>query len=202
MSEKEQIRNQLGELKDRELEDRLYRLRYGKNDNKNDDDDDDDEPKGPPKPPPRKEREAEIDPSFRYRTDPEKDLEKAFRELRYGKEFSDAYNEGDIEKRFNELRYGKAALDKDRVEDPIETIEHKFQQDLVTPREDIGQNLPNVPLFQPELIKKQPLTKLIDGDTIEITQRREVKEEKQLLTHYKIFFPILIILLMKTKKLS
>ena len=84
LSGKEQIRNQLGELKDRELADRLYRLRYGKNDN-DDDDNDDDEPKSPPKvppkAPPRKEPEAEIDPSFRRRTDPEKDLEKAFREL-------------------------------------------------------------------------------------------------------------------------
>ena len=202
LSEKEQIRNQLGELKDREIEDRLYKLRYGKNDNKNDndDDDDDDEPKGPPKAPPRREKEAEIDPSFRYRTDPEKDLEKAFRELRYGKEFTDAYNEGDIEKRFNELRYGKAALDRDRVEDPNETIEHKFQQDLVTPREDIGENLPDVPLFQPELIKKQPLTKLIDGETIEITQRREVKEEKQLSDSLQKLFPDIDNIINENKK--
>ena len=202
LSEKEQIRNQLGELKDREIEDRLYRLRYGKNDNKNynDDDDDDDEPKGPPKAPPRREKEAEIDPFFRYRTDPEKDLEKAFRELRYGKEFADAYNEGDIEKRFHELKYGKAALDRDRVEDPNETIEHKFQQDLVTPREDIGENLPDVPLFQPELIKKQPLTKLIDGETIEITQRREVKEEKQLSDSLQKLFPDIDNIINENKK--
>ena len=202
LSEKEQIRNQLGELKDREIEDRLYRLRYGKNDNKNnnDEDDNDDDPKSPPKAPPRREKEAEIDPSFRCRTDPEKDLEKTFRELRYGKEFADAYNEGDIEKRFNELRYGKAALDKDRVEDPNETIEHKFQQDLVTPREDIGQNLPDVPLFQPELIKKQPLTKLIDGETIEITQRREVKEEKQLSDALQNLFPDIDNIINESKK--
>ena len=202
LSEKEQIKNQLGELKDRELADRLYRLKYGKNDN--DDDDDDDEPKSPPKvppkAPPRREAEAEIDPSFRRRTDPEKDLEKAFRELRYGKEFADAYNEGDLEKTFNELRYGKAALDRDRVEDPNETIEHKFQQDLVTPREDIGENLPDVPLFQPELIKKQPLTKLIDGETIEITQRREVKEEKQLSDSLQKLFPDIDNIINENKK--
>ena len=201
LSEKEQIKNQLGELKDRELADRLYRLKYRKNDN---DDDDDDEPKSPPKvppkAPPRREAEAEIDPSFRRRTDPEKDLEKAFRELRYGKEFADAYNEGDLEKTFNELRYGKAALDRDRVEDPNETIEHKFQQDLVTPREDIGENLPDVPLFQPELIKKQPLTKLIDGETIGITQRREVKEEKRLSDSLQKLFPDIDNIINENKK--
>ena len=202
LSEKEQIRNQLGELQDRELADRLYRLKYGKNDN--DDDDDDDEPKSPPKvppkAPPRREAEAEIDPSFRRRTDSEKDLEKAFRELRYGKEFADTYNEGDIEKTFNELRYGKTALDRDRVEDPNETIEHKIQQDLVTPREDIGENLPDVLLFQPELIKKQPLTKLIDGETIEITPRREVKEEKQLSDSLQKLFPDIDNIINENKK--
>ena len=202
LSAKEQIRNQLGELKDRELEDRLYRLKYEKIDNKNnkndndddDDDNDDDEPK-PPKAPPRREKEAEIDPSFRYRSDPEKDLEKTFRELRYGK----VYNEGDIEKRFNELRYGKAALDKDKVEDPNKTIEHKFEQDLVTPREDVG-DLPDVLLFQPELIKKQPLTKIIDGETIEITQRREVKEEKQLSDSLQKLFPDIDNIINENKK--
>ena len=199
LSEKEQIKNQLGELKDREITDRLYRLKYGKNDNDDDDDDDDDD-EAPPKAPPRREAEAEIDPSFRRRTDPEKDLEKAFRELRYGKEFADAYNEGDLEKTFNELRYGKAALDRDRVEDPNETIEHKIQQDLVTPREDIGENLPDVPLFQPELIKKQPLTKLIDGETIEITPRREVKEEKQLSDSLQKLFPDIDNIINENKK--
>ena len=68
----------------KEIENRLYRLKYGKNDN-DDDDNDDDEPKTPPKVPPAREAEAEIDPSFRRRIDPERDLEKGFRELRYGK---------------------------------------------------------------------------------------------------------------------
>ena len=199
LTERELIKNQLGELKDRELADRLYRLKYGKDEKKNDDDDDD-EPKSPPKVPPRREAEAEIDPSFRRRTDPERDLEKAFRELRYGKEFADAYNEGDLEKTFNELRYGKAALDKDRVEDPNETIEHKIKQDLVTPREDIGENLPDVPLFKPELIKKQPQTKLIDGETIEITPRREVTEEKQLSDHLQKLFPDIDNIINQNKK--
>ena len=199
LTERELIKNQLGELKDRELADRLYRLKYGKDEKKNDDDDDD-EPKSPPKVPPRREAEAEIDPSFRRRTDPERDLEKAFRELRYGKEFAGAYNEGDLEKTFNELRYGKAALDKDRVEDPNETIEHKIKQDLVTPREDIGENLPDVPLFKPELIKKQPQTKLIDGETIEITPRREVTEEKQLSDHLQKLFPDIDNIINQNKK--
>ena len=196
LTEKELIKYQLGELKDRELADRLFKLKYGK-DEKNDDDDnddDDDEPKSPPKAPPRREAEAEIDPSFRRRTDPERDLEKAFRELRYRKSFADAYNEGDLEKRFRELKYGKAALDKDRVEDPYETIEHKINQDQVTQREDIGQNLPEVPLFDPnsELTKKQkqkPLTRLIDGETIEITPKREITEEKQLSDSLQQLFP-------------
>ena len=71
---------------------------------------------------------------------------------------------------------------------------------MVTPREDIGENLPDVPLFQPELIKKQPLTKLIDGETIEITQRREVKEEKQLSDSLQKLFPDIDNIINENKK--
>ena len=140
-----------------EIENRLHRLKYGKNDNDNDDDDDDDdEPKTPPKVPPAREAEAEMDPSFRRRIDPERDLEKAFRELRYGKTSSDKNkdSESDSEKAFRELRYGKSSLDKDKVQDPQETIEHKINQDIVTPREDLDHFLPTPPLFDPELLKK------------------------------------------------
>ena len=139
----------------KEIENRLYRLKYGKNDNDdNDDDNDDDEPKTPPKVPPAREAEAEIDPSFRRRIDPERDVEKAFRELRHGKTSSDKDSESDLEKDFRELRYEKSSLDKDKVEDPQETIEHKINQDIVTPREDLDQFLPTPPLFDPELLKK------------------------------------------------
>ena len=176
----------------REIEDRLYRLKYGKDDKKTDDDDnDDDEPKTPPKIPPAREAEAEIDPSFRRRTDPERDLEKAFRELRYGRSHSNVETDtdGDLEKAFRELRYGKASLDKDRVEDPQEKIEHKLKQDIVTPRED-EIILPSVLLFEPVAKKKSsPITRLIDGETIEITPKKEITEEKQLLDALEKLFP-------------
>ena len=149
--------------------------------------------------------EAEIDPSFRRRTDPEKDLEKAFRELRYGKSFADTYNKGDLEKRFRELKYGKAALDKDRVEDPNETIEHKINQDLVKPQEDIGQSLPDVPLFDQDSelskkLKQKPLTRLIAGETIEITPKREITEEKQLSDSLQQLFPDIDKIIHENKK--
>ena len=176
----------------REIEDRLYRLKYGKDDKKTDDDDnDDDEPKTPPKIPPAREAEAEIDPSFRRRTDPERDLEKAFRELRYGRSHSNVETDtdGDLEKAFRELRYGKASLDKDRVEDPQEKIEHKLKQDIVTPRED-EIILPSVLLFEPVAKKKSsPITRLIDGETIEITPKKEITEEKQLSDALEKLFP-------------
>ena len=79
-------------------------------------------------------------------------------------------------------------------------MEHKIKQDLVTPREDIEENLPDVPLFKPELIKKQPRTKLIDGETIEITPRREVTEEKQLSDHLQKHFPDIDNIINENKK--
>ena len=179
----------------KEIENRLYRLKYGKNDN-DDDDNDDDEPKTPPKVPPAREAEAEMDNSFRRRIDPERDLEKAFRELRYGKTSSDKDkdSESDLEKAFRELRYGKSSLDKDKVQDPQEIIEHKINQDIVTPREDLDHFLPTPPLFDPELLKKplnikRPITRLIDGETIEITPKNEIKEEKQLSDSLQQLFP-------------
>ena len=169
----------------REIEDRLHRLKYGKND---DDNNDDDDPKTPPGggAKPQREAEAEMDPSFRRPTqDPEKDLEETFKQLRYGK----IKPQRDLKQVFKELRFGKEAN-----VDPHDTIQDKIIEETITPREDIGSSLPTHPLFNPEENEKKdsfsrPITRLIDGETIEVTPKTEIEEEKQLSDQLQNLFP-------------
>ena len=221
LSKKDLVKRQFLQSGIAEIENRLHRLKYGKNDKK--DDDDDDEPKSPPKggsrAPPT--REAEIDPSFRRppksEDNPERDLEKVFKELRFGKTKKDD-SERDLEKVFKELRFGKTKKDdserdlqkvfrelrfgkikpekpppdpfhpdfwKEVYKDPQETIEDKIEQDIIDQRENFdASDLPSPPLFDPETHEKtqdsfaRPVTELLDGETIEITPKIQIREEK------------------------
>ena len=90
LSEKDLTKRQLLQGEISKIEDRLYNLKYGKVNKDDGKDSDDDEPPKPPKggssAPPM--RGAEMDPSFRRppepKEKPERDLQKVFRELRYG----------------------------------------------------------------------------------------------------------------------
>ena len=92
MTEEQLVKRRLHEGETAKIEDRLFNLKYG---NRGGKDDDDDKPSRPPTPPPDggssapPMREAEMDPSFRRppepAKEPERDLQKVFRELRFGK---------------------------------------------------------------------------------------------------------------------
>ena len=198
LSEKDLVKRQFLEGGVREIEDRLHRLKYGKvnkdddDDDDDDDDNDDDEPCTPPKggssAPPM--REAEMDPSFRCPSEaekePERDLQKVFRELRYGK-----------------IKPEKAPPDpfhpdfwQEVFKDPQETIKDKIEQDIIDPREDFdASKLPSVPTFDTELHGKtqdsfsRPITKMLDGETIEVTPKVKISEEKQLSDTLQKLFP-------------
>ena len=193
LSEKDLVKRKLLKGEISKIEDRLYNLKYGKV-NRDDDDnvDDNDEPPTPPRggssAPPM--REAEMDPSFRRPPEPEekleRDLQKVFRELRFGKvkpreappdPFSPTF--------WNEV-----------FKDPNETVEDKIKQDIIEPREDFNfTKLPSVPTFESELHEKtqdsfsRPITKMLDGETIEITPKAKISEEKQLSDTLQQLFP-------------
>ena len=175
------------------IEDRLFNLKQ-RNVTKKDSDDD----KPPPPPaggssaPPM--REAEMDPAFRRPPEPsdkpERDLKKVFKELRFGK-----------------VKPRKAPPDpfspefwEDVFDDPFETIKHKTDQDLIEPCEEYDfSNLPSVPddFLGAEPREKapvidtfaRPLTKMLDGQTIEIIPKAEITEEKQLFETLQNLFP-------------
>ena len=127
-----------------------------------------------------------MDPCFRRPTqDPEKDLEQTFKQLRYGK----IKPQRDLKQVFKELRFGKEAN-----VDPHDTIQDKIIEETITPREDIGSSLPTPPLFNPEENEKKdsflrPITRLLDGKTIEVTPKTEIQEEKQLSDKLQKLFP-------------
>ena len=168
------------------IEDRLYNLKYGKVNKDNGKDSDDDEPPKPPKggssAPPM--REAEMDPSFRRppeppepKKEPERDLQQVFRELRYGKVKPE-------EAPFDPF---SPTFSNEVFEDPNETVKDKLEQEVIEPREDFDfTRLPSVPIFENELHEKtkdsfsRPITKMLDGETIEITPKAEISEEKQI----------------------
>ena len=193
LSEKDLVKHKLLKGEISKIEDRLYNLKYGKV-NRDDDDnvDDNDEPPTPPRggssAPPM--REAEMDPSFRRPPEPEekleRDLQKVFRELRFGKVKPREATPDPFSPTFwNEV-----------FKDPNETVEDKIKQDIIEPREDFNfTKLPSVPTFESELHEKtqdsfsRPITKMLDGETIEITPKAKISEEKQLSDTLQQLFP-------------
>ena len=195
LSEKDLVKRKLlvGEIS--KIEDRLYNLKYGKVNKDNDNDSDDDEPPKPPKggssAPPM--QEAEMDPSFRRpsepsepKKEPERDLQEVFRELRYGNVKPKEAPPDPFSPNFwNEV-----------FKDPNETIENKLEQEVIEPREDFDfTRLPSVPIFENELHEKtqdsfsRPITKMLDGKTIEITPKVQISEEKQISDTLQQLFP-------------
>ena len=187
LSETDLVKRKLLEGEITKIEDRLYNLKYGKVNKDDDDDDNNDDdndelptpPRGGSSAPPM--REAEMDPSFRRPPEPEekseRDLQKVFKELRFGKvkpreappdPFSPTF--------WNEV-----------FKDPNEIVEDKIEQNIIEPREEFDfSKLPSVPTFESESHEKtqdsfsRPITKMLDGETIEITPKAKITEEKQI----------------------
>ena len=113
---------------------------------------------------------------------------------------------------FEELRFGKvkpreAPTDpfsptfwNEVFDDPAETVKQKTDQDVTEPREEFDfTKLPSVPdtALGSEPHEKthsvdsfaRPLTKMLDGETIEITPKTEITEEKQLSEALQNLFP-------------
>ena len=119
----------------------------------------------------------------------ERDLQKVFRELRFGK----------VKPREAPPDPVSPTFWNDVFKDPNETVEEKIKQNFIDPREDIDfKNLPSVPTIGTELHEKtqdsfsRPLTKMLDGETIEITPKVQITEEKNSLIVYKNCFQMLI----------
>ena len=191
LSENGLTKHQLLQGEISKIEDRLYNLKYGKVNKDDGKDSDEDEPPKPPKggssAPPM--REAEMDPSFRRPPEPkppERDLQKVFRDLRYGKPKPREAPPDPFNPDFwNEV-----------LTDPKEVIEDKLEQEVLEPLEDFDfEKLPSVPVFEPESHEKtqdsfsRPITKLLDGETIEITPRAKISEEKQISDKLQELFP-------------
>ena len=75
-------------------------------------------------------------------------------------------------------------------------LEDKIEHETVRPREDIDfDKLPSVPLFEASDREKtkdsfsRPITKILDGETIEITPRQEITEERQISDKLQALFP-------------
>ena len=195
LSERDLVKRRLLEGEISKIEDRLHNLKYGKV-NKGDDDNDDDNdelptpPKGGSSAPPM--REAEMDPSFRHpsepkepKKEPERDLQKVFRELRYGKVKPREAPPDPLSPTFwNEV-----------FKDPNETVEDKIEQNIIEPREEFDfTKLPSVPTFEIESHEKtqdsfsRPITKMLD-ETIEITPKAKITEEKEISDTLQQLFP-------------
>ena len=127
-----------------------------------------------------------MDPSFRRPPEPERDLQKVFRELRFGK----------VKPREAPPDPFSPTFWNDVFRDPNETVEDKIKQNVIDPREDFDfKNLPSVPTIGTELHEEtqdsfsRPLTKMLDGETIEITPKVQITEEKQLSDSLQKLFP-------------
>ena len=162
------------------IENRLYNLKKRDSKVKNDDDDDD-----APRPPPDRGssappmRQGEMDPSFRRPPEPERDLKKVFEELRFGK----------VKPREVPPDPFRPTFWNDAFDDPNETVKQKTDQDVVEPREEFdftklpsGPDTPlgSVPHEKTPAVDSfaRPLTKMLDGETIEITPKAEITERK------------------------
>ena len=190
LSEKDLVKRQLLKGEIDKIENRLYNLKNAnikKNDNDDDDNnDDDDSPDGGSSPsiPAMRETIAEMDPSFRPRTErSEKDLQDTFRKLRFGKPKPRQAPPDPFSPDFwNEVS-----------KNPGETVDNKVEDEIVKQREEVDfDKLPSVPLFEP--IKKvrfsAPATKLLEGETIEIVHPTvKIEEERQISEKLQQLFP-------------
>ena len=193
LTEDEIIKRQFMQGEIAKIENRLNNLK--KRDGKVENDDDDDAPKPPPEggssAPPM--QEAEMDPSFRHPPgppEPERDLKKVFEELRFGK----------VKPREAPPDPFSPTFWNDVFDDPIETVKQKTDRDVIEPRKEFDfTKLPSVPdtVLGSEPHEKtaavdsfaRPLTKMLDGETIEITPKAEITEEKQLSENLQNLFP-------------
>ena len=191
LSSEQLVKHRLEEGETAKIENRLYDLKYGNAGGDND------KPPRPPSPPPTPPpdsgglsappiREAEMDPSFRRPPEPERDLQKVFRELRFGK----------VKPREAPPDPFSPTFWNDVFKDLNETVEDKIKQNVIDSREDIDfKNLPSVPTIGTELHEKtqdsfsRPLTKMLDAETIEITPKVQITEEKQLSDSLQKLFP-------------
>ena len=191
LSEKDLTKRQLLQGEISKIEDRLYNLKYGKNDKgSGGDNDNDDDGKKPPKggsAPSMREAEAEIDPSFRSPPERnEKDLQDTFRQLRFGKPTPRQAPPDPFSPDFwNEVS-----------KDPGEAVEDKIEHETVKAREEIDfDKFPSVPLFEPAEREKKvsfakPTTKVLDGETIEITPPTvKIDEEREISDKLQQLFP-------------
>ena len=118
--------------------------------------------------------------------EPERDLQEVFRELRYGNVKPKEAPPDPFSPTFwNEV-----------FKDPNETVENKLEQEVIEPREDFDfTRLPSVPIFENELHEKtrdtfsRPITIMLDGETIEITPKAQISEEKQISDTLQQLFP-------------
>ena len=134
-----------------------------------------------------REAEAEIDPSFRSPPErSEKDLQDTFRKLRFGKPTPRQAPPDPFSPDF----WSEVS------KDPGETVEDKIEHETVKQREEIDfDKLPSVPLFDPTEREKKdsfskPVTKLLDGETIEITPPTvKIDEEREISDKLQQLFP-------------
>ena len=191
LSEKDLTKRQLLKGEISKIEDRLYNLKYGKSDKgsggDSDDDDDGKKPPGGGSAPSMREAEAEIDPSFRSPPErSEKDLQDTFRQLRFGKPTPRQAPPDPFSPDFwHEVS-----------KDPGEAVEDKLEHETVKEREEIDfDKFPSVPLFDPTEREKKvsfskPTTKLLDGETIEITPPTvKINEEREISDKLQQLFP-------------
>ena len=135
-------------------------------------------------------REAEMDPSFRRSAeaaDPSarKDLRKMFDETYGQKEPADPFS---------------PEFWEDVFDDPFDAVQHKTEKEVLEPREDL--NLDDLPSPPDDFLEQtpaekaplvdtfaRPLTKMLDGQTIEITPKKQDIVEKQLSEQLQALFP-------------
>ena len=193
LSNEDLMKRQLFQGEISKIEDRLYNLKYGKSDKKKgggDDSDDDDDGKKPPgggSAPSMREAEVEIDPSFRSPPERnERDLQDTFRQLRYGKPTPRQAPPDPFSPDF----WSEVS------KDPGKAVEDKIEHETVKQREEIDfDKLPSVPLFEPKEREKKdsfskPVTKFLDGETIEITPPTvKIDEEREISDKLQQLFP-------------
>ena len=128
-----------------------------------------------------------MDPSFRRRREePERDLQETFRNLRFGK----------IKPKETPPDPFSPDFWHEVFKDPNETIEAKTKQNIIDSREDfdfdISSLLPSVPcskLDEKTDLFSRPITKMLDGETIEVTPRSETIEERHISDSLQQLFP-------------
>ena len=191
-----QIENRLANLRDPNINPFPINKNNRNNNDNNDeggsdnDSDSDDDNNNSGVPPPEtfglrigklREKIAEMDPSYKKQK-PERDLQETFKKLRYGRPIPP--NDDPPPDPFSPDFWHKVS------DDPKETAEAKLDDNLTKQREDLSQEAPPPPLFEP--IKKTfaPITRTMEGEKIEIHHpTEEVNEEKQLSDRLEELFP-------------